>query len=402
MQLFELKKQQKFALDKADKILATAEAANRQLTDAERMDLDTCVSASNALTPQIANLERQNSIRQHLVEGKLIPAAGNLRQARTPNAPVVLGEDYYNDFFTWLGTRGQQVSAALYEGAGSAGGFAVPVIVDGQVVPLAPIPMGVRSISTVVATATDIKVPRHTVFGTAALKSESGGADNFFTESDPTIDQFTLSAFMGGISHTISWELLQDVPTFQQFAITDLILALSMLEEGLFVSGTGTGQAQGLLGNVGTGVTGAVADGSGNLLSVQATFDVLGKLNPAYYNANTRWLMAPATAVEIRKAQMQSNLFAPVFVSQGGKDYLHGVEVTYSGSMPAIAAGATPVLYGDFKAGYIIGDRGGSGINVKILDQPKATEGQVILLAYRRVDGRVRRSEAIQGITLHT
>jgi HK97 family phage major capsid protein len=85
-----------------------------------------------------------------------------------------------------------------------------------------------------------------------------------------------------------------------------------------------------------------------------------------------------------------------------GKDRLHGIEVAYSSSMPAIAAGATPVLFGDFKSGYIIGDRGGSGINVKILDQPLATAGQVILLFYRRSDGRVRRSEAIQGITLHT
>jgi HK97 family phage major capsid protein len=68
--------------------------------------------------------------------------------------------------------------------------------------------------------------------------------------------------------------------------------------------------------------------------------------------------------------------------------------------MPAIAAGNTPVLFGDFKTGYVIGDRGGSGVNVKILDQPKAIEGILQLLAYRRTDGRVRRCEAIQAITL--
>ena len=42
-----------------------------------------------------------------------------------------------------------------------------------------------------------------------------------------------------------------------------------------------------------------------------------------------------------------------------------------------------------------------AGINVKILDQPKAVEGILQFLAYRRTDGRVRRSEAIQAITLH-
>jgi HK97 family phage major capsid protein len=112
--------------------------------------------------------------------------------------------------------------------------------------------------------------------------------------------------------------------------------------------------------------------------------------------------MSRATSIVLRKAQKQANLFEPVFTRVGNKDYLHGYPVTYSTAMPAIAAGATPALFGDFKTGYCIGDRGGSGINVKVLDQPRATEGLVILLAYRRTDGRVRRSEAIQAITLHS
>jgi HK97 family phage major capsid protein len=402
MRLFEIKKQRQHALNKADSIMRAAEAANRKPTDAEQLELDTCMAAVDAYNPQIAKIERNNTIFQHMVDGKLIPAAGNLRQARTPNGPVVLSEDYYNDFHTWIGTRGQQIGAALYEGSGSAGGFAVPVIVDGQVVPLAPQEMGVRSIAQVVPTSSDIKIPRGTAFGTAAAKAESGASDNFFTESDPTLDQFTLSAFMAGITHTISWELAQDVPSFQQFALTDLVLALQMFEANLFVNGTGTGQAQGLIGNVGAGVTGVVVgtdNYAGELLA--ATFDVLGKLNAAYH-PGASWLMSRATGAAIRKAQMASNLFAPVWTRENGQDFLHGYPVTFDAYVPAIAAGATPVLFGNFKQGYLIGDRGGSGINVKLLDQPKATEGQLILLAYRRTDGRVRRSEAIQGITLHT
>src|ERR1035437_4183018 len=173
-----------------------------------------------------------------------------------------------------------------------------------------------------------------------------------------------------------------------------------MLEDSLFVNGTGTGQAQGLIGNTGAGVTG-VAAGSDSYASelMEATFDVLGKLNAAYH-PNAGWLMERATSVVIRKAQQQANLFVPIFTHEGGKDFLQGYPVTYSAYVPAIAAGNTPVLFGDFAQGYLIGDRGGSGINTKILDQPKATEGQVILLGYRRTDGRVRRSEAIQAITL--
>ncbi len=274
MNLFEIKKQRAFPQAKAESIVAASESAHREMTQAEQQEFDMAMGAVTALDPQIARIARRNTIQQHLVEGKLIPAAGNLRQARTPNAPVVFSEDYYNDFFSWVGTRGQQMGAALYEGTGSAGGFAVPVYVEGQVVPLAPTEMGIRSIANVIPTASDIKVPRGTAFGTAALKAESGGgADNFFTETDPTLDQFTLSAFMGGAIRTISWELAQDVPSFQQFCITDLIIAMQVLEESLFIGGTGTGQAQGLIGNVGAGVTCATHAFSDIL---DSTFDVMG------------------------------------------------------------------------------------------------------------------------------
>lgn len=403
--LLQMKRDHAFALKKAESILQAAENAKRDLTDSEESEVNTAVAAANNLGTQIAKIERQSTIRKHLSNGMLIPAAstrdgGAVGYARTPDAPVVLSEDYYNDFYSWLGSNGQQIGSALYEGSGPAGGYVVPILVEGVPVPLAPTEMGVRSVATVIPTASDIKIPTQSTYSTAAVKAESGAADNAFTESNPTLNQLTLSAFMSGVTHTISWELAQDVPSFQQFAINDLVLAIQMLEEGFYVNGTGTGQAQGLIGNTETGVTG-VAAGTDTYASeiLDATFGVLGTLNAAYH-PGAGWLMSRATGVVIRKAQMKANLFAPVWTRENGRDYLHGYPVTFSGSMPNVAATKTVALFGDFKSGYVIGDRGGSGINVKILDQPKATLGQVILLGYRRTDGRVRRSEAIQAITL--
>ena len=86
--LFDLKRQRAHALNKADSIVAASERENRDLTAAEALDVDTAMAAVHALTPQIQSIEKQNTIRQHLVNGKIIPAGGNLRQARTPNAPV--------------------------------------------------------------------------------------------------------------------------------------------------------------------------------------------------------------------------------------------------------------------------------------------------------------------------
>jgi HK97 family phage major capsid protein len=329
------------------------------------------------------------------------PAAGAAAGAARTPALTHLSADYTSAFREYVSSNGQKQQAALYEGAGSSGGFAVPVIVEGQVVPLAPTDTGVRSIASVIATSSDVKIPVATTISTASGKLEGDGTgSNLFQESEPTLAQFTLSAYMMGVLHQISWELAQDVPSFQAFAISDMLLAAQLYEENLFVNGTGTGQAQGLIGNVGTGVTG-VAAGSDNYASelLAATFSVQSTLKTAYH-ANAGWLMSRATAVAIKKQQSQTNLYTPVWAREGGKDFLHGYPVTFSTAMPTIATGHTPLLFGDFSTGYVIGDRGGSGLNVKILDQPKAAEGILQFLCYRRSDGRVRRSEAIQAITL--
>jgi HK97 family phage major capsid protein len=115
--------------------------------------------------------------------------------------------------------------------------------------------------------------------------------------------------------------------------------------------------------------------------------------------------MSRATGLAIRKAQMGANLFVPVAtVDADGTERILGRPVFYDVNAPALPAatnaGVVPILYGDFKAGYIVGVRGGGGVNVKILDQPLALQGQLAILAYRRLDGRIRRSEAMQAITI--
>jgi HK97 family phage major capsid protein len=405
MNLFEMKKQRAHALNKADSILKLAEDAKRELTVSEQQDVDVCMTTSRALTPQIQQIESVNTLTPLF---NRLGGVALLSQEKTGGSPRllkgpgrILSHDYVEAFFSYVASKGTQVSAALYEGSDGAGGYAVPIVVSDQIVALSAPDMGARKLASVIPTVADIKIPQKGSFGVAGAKLEGDGTGtHLFPETDPTLTQITLSAFMSGIQEKLSWELCQDVSAFQQFAVDDMLTAQQIYEESKYVSGSGTGEPQGLLGNTGTGVTAAVADAQGNLLSLDATFEVMGYLK-GLYRANAAWLMQWATGIALRKAQRQANLFEPVFTSVAGKDFLHGFPIEYSTSMPAIAAGNTPVLFGDFKRGFVIGDRGGSGINVKVLDQPLATEGLIVLLAYRRSDSRVRRSEAIQAITLH-
>jgi HK97 family phage major capsid protein len=382
--------QRKHAMAKADAILTAATNAKRELTAAENLDLDTTMTAVASLNKQIDKITSTNTLRGQLEGGRYIAGNGSPRGLEKPQT-LHLSDEYLSAYNEWLQSGCTRVNAALYEGSSPDGGYAVPIVVDDQIVPLAPNEMAVRQLASVIPTASDIKFPQKASFGTAATKAETDA----FGGSQLTLAQFTLSAFMIGSQNDMSWELVQDVPSFQQTEISDQVLAQQMLEEGFYVNGTGTGEPQGLIGNVGAGVT-EEADSNGNLVSISGTLDLIGSLNEVYHKGAS-WLMSRATSIIIRKAQVGQNLFEPVWTRENGVDYLHGYPVAFSASMPAAAHGACPVLFGDFKRGYLIGDRGGSGINVKVLDQPKAAQGLITLLAYRRTDGRVRRSEAIQA-----
>jgi Predicted phage phi-C31 gp36 major capsid-like protein len=411
-QLLELKQQHRALTNQAASIVKTAEAAGRDFTSEENNLVTSLLASADRLDKDIQAIESKNTLTAvfRANGGMLITGGDNAATAPSRfrsslpmgNNPkerpiTTLSSAYQEAFYDWVGSGGTNLAnLALYEGGNTAGGFAVPVITDNVIVPLAPQEMAVRRLARVVPTTNDLKVPIKATFGTAAIKAESGASTNVFTDSDPTIGQFELTSFMVGRQTSASWELLQDVAQFQSFVVDDLILSLQMYEESKFILGSGTGEPQGLIGNTGAGVTG-VANTSSDLLD--ATYDVQAALNAAYHG-NASFLMARSTGVALRKAQKQANLFEPVFTQSNGVDYLHGYPVQYSASMPSMAASATPVLFGDFNAGYIIGDRGGAGISLKFLDQIKATSGQLVLLAYRRTDGRVRRSEAIQAITI--
>jgi HK97 family phage major capsid protein len=269
-------------------------------------------------------------------------------------------------------------------------------VVDQKIVPLAPQDSAIRRLATVIPTTSDIRIPAIATRGTVSAKSETSG----FTVAVPSLSDFTLSAFSAGVEVPISIELAQDAPWFTKVTLADAVSAFLEYEEVNYVTGSGSGQAQGLIGNCGPGVT-CEPDTNGNLVSIDATWQLLASLKDTYAK-NASWLMTRATALVIRRAQVGSNIFEHVFKSQDGVDLLHGRPVEYSSAMPTAARGACPVLLGDFARGYIVGDRGGSALLMKKLDQTAlmVSNGELVLLFFRRSDGRVRVAEAIQSLNI--
>jgi HK97 family phage major capsid protein len=341
-----------------------------------------------------------------------------------------LSAEYTEALMNYLRSNGKQVASVLsdgydpigggfalpkfhagandsYEGGGAQGGYATTTPTLPYISPLAIPDLGARSVASVIGTQSDLKLPLQATFSSAGIKLESGGGTNtMFADSQPTLATTTLGAYMMGLYSPVSFELMSDVGEFQQFVVSDLLKAIMVLEDGYFVGGSGSGQPQGLLSNVGLGTDAPYLVESTGAYLLDALVDVLGTLKSTYF-ANAAWLMSRPTATAIRRAQQQLNLFVPVFTRDHvrGIDLLHGYPVSYSENVPNIPtatnAGATVALFGSFKDAFVIGDRGqAGGINVKVLDQPLALYGQIALLAYRRSDSKVRLAEGVQQVNV--
>jgi HK97 family phage major capsid protein len=419
MNLLELKQQHKAALDKAEALLG---ASDHVMTTAENENYTNAMAEASSISNTIKARESLQTIRAAFPNGQ--PMVEAREEAVSNGRPAWQSTSYFKAFSAFLASRGQKVSsdlqlgldelggfkfagrnarfnAAAYESQSTSGAVIVPVQVEQQFIPLAPPEMGIEKLATVIPTVMDLKFPRKTAHGTAASKAEgTGNGSNVFTGTDSTSEQVTLSSSMIGHPEDASWELLQDVSVFQAFMTEDILLSLAILKENAYVNGLGS--IHGIKGNVGTGTgvgVAAVSSSYGNPL-IDASFDILGTLN-AVYHPGASFLMQRSTSILIRKAQKTANLFEPIFVRSNGQDSLHGYNVEYSTSVDdATAATHVPVYFGNFKAGYLIGVRGGAGVNVKILDQPKALEGLLTVLGYQRIGAIIRRSEAIQSIVL--
>lgn len=450
--LLEAKREAAEALNNAEAIITAVEQRGTPMTRAEQENYDGAMSKFKAMSATAKAREEMNTIKAVWPNGRpgLDAPVTTPAQAGFQPSPVRLAEarnpEYAKALHAFLSTGGKahteallngadgmggyaipgsenytqqrlangsvpKMTAATYEGFGggsdSAGGYAVSVPTAQIIAELALPDLGVYDAAMVIPTETDIKIPVQTAFGTSALKSESTGTVATFGGNDPALGQTTLASYMVGAARIASWELLQDVKTFQTFLVDDLLKSQRILEGQLLTTGTGNSQPLGVFGNTGNGtgsayaLTGASTDGQ---VLLNSLFDVTATLK-AFYQPNASWIMSRATGLAIRRAQMQANLFVPVAtVDADGTERILGRPVFYDQNAPALPTGTTagviPVLFGDFKQGYIVGVRGGSGINVKILDQPLALQGQLAILAYRRIDGRVRLAEAIQAITV--
>lgn len=277
---------------------------------------------------------------------------------------------------------------ALSVGTATAGGYTVPDEFERQLIMGLENQNVMRGLATVITTSSGtLEIPVVSGHGTASWLAEAAA----FTPSDETFGQKTLSAYKAGTIILVSEELLNDSAfNLEQYIVNEFARRIGRLEEAAFVNGDGTGKPTGVIQGATLGKTGA----TGQTTSVTSddlidTFHALGRP----YRQNATWMMADGTAKAIRKLKDADNQYIWQPGLQAGQpDRLLGRPVAISDDVPAMAASAKSILFGDYRY-YWIADR--QGRVFQRLNELYAANGQVGFRVYQRVDGKLILPEAV-------
>ena len=202
----------------------------------------------------------------------------------------------------------------------------------------------------------------------------------------------------------ISNKMLEDSSiNIEQYVINKLSNRFARKEATSFVSGSGSGEARGLLsyadgttyGKVEQVVTNGSLDITGDDL-----LNIAGSLKAPYHN-NAVWLMSRVTffsKILTQKTGLGEYLIQSFRDPKDGKIVysLLGYPVVFCDDMvqsnlaTAFIAGQLPIMFGDIRTSYTVVDR----LGISILRDPYTQDGAVKLSARKRVGGGATNTES--------
>lgn len=221
---------------------------------------------------------------------------------------------------------------------------------------------------------------------------EQPPTDTSVQVTDQTYGLWRIPVYTAMASQPITRNILED-NAFDLMGQTGELFgeAFGLGENDAYWNGTGVAQPQGLLTNVDeTDHIASVVSGSAAALTADGLIDLNFRL-PAQYEQGARWYWAKQTEKAIRKLKDTTNQYLWPIREQIGNLGPQGPELlgspwTRDEFLPAIAAGAFPIVYGNLN-GYMVVER--VGFSIEFLREVEARKNLVIALGRMRVGGRV-------------
>ena len=345
-----------------------------------------------ALGKEIDRLERQAALDAELNQPTADPITA---RPGNPTAEVKTGraaDEYRKAFWNVMRSKNPRfdVVNALQVGTDSEGGYLVPDEFERTLVQALEEENIFRKLAKIIQTSSgDRKIPIVTTHGSASWLDE----EQLYPESDEVFGQTSIGAYKLGTFIKVSDELLNDsVFDLESYISTEFARRIGHKEEEAFFVGDGTGKPTGIFAASGGAQVGVTAAGA-TAITVDEVLDLFYSLKSPY-RKNAVWVMNDSTVKAIRKLKDgQGQYLWQPSLTAGTPDTILNRPVYTSAYVPAIAAGAKTIAFGDFGY-YWIADR--QGRSFKRLNELFATTGQVGFMATQRVDGKLILPEAIK------
>ena len=344
------------------------------------------------LGKEISRMERREALDAQLNLPVNQPLTGKPLNGRETAKTGRATDEYRQNFWDMMRSKTPmpQVINALQIGTDSEGGYLVPDEYERTLVEALEEENVFRQLAKVIRTSSgDRKIPVVATKGTASWIDEEGA----YLESDDSFGQVSIGAYKVGTMIKVSEELLNDsVFDLEAYISREFARRIGAKEEEAFFTGDGSGKPLGVLAAAGGAETGVTA-ASATAITADELIDLFYSLK-APYRRNAVWVLNDSTIKAIRKLKdNQGQYLWQPSLTAGAPDLLLGKPVRTSAYMPAIAADAKTVAFGDFSY-YWIADR--QGRSFKRLNELYAATGQVGFLASQRVDGKLVLPEAIK------
>ena len=300
-------------------------------------------------------------------------------------------------------------STATVTSTGSAGGFALPEVIERQIARLSVDISPIRQIATVRTVGSPDYKELFDINGAAF--EWLGEADTRNQTNTPDLAEVAPTFGMASAKPQASEESLDDLFfDVESWLIQSASEAIAQGEGAAFTTGNGTKKPTGFLGGptpVSTadssrafGTLQYIASGQASAMptSLDTLYDVVYSLR-ARYRRNANWVASKLVLSSLRKYKDTTNqyLWQPSLTA-GQPDMFMGFGVVESEDMPAVAANAFPLAFGDFKEGYLIADR----VGMRITRDEITTPGYVKFYIRKRVGGKLRNTQAIKLLKIST
>jgi HK97 family phage major capsid protein len=348
------------------------------------------------LGKEIDRLERQQALDAELNKPVNTPITDKPGQPNPENKTGRASDEYKRAFWNAMRSKaaGYEVLNALQVGTDSEGGYLVPDEFERTLVEALEEENIFRSMAKIIQTASgDRKIPVVASKGTASWVDEEGA----IPESDDAFGQVSIGAYKLATMIKVSEELLNDsVFNLESYIAREFARRIGAKEEESFFIGDGTGKPTGIFNATGGAELGVTA-ASATAITVDEIMDLFYSLKSPY-RKNAVFVMNDSTVKAIRKLKDGNGqyLWQPS-ITAGQPDTILNRPVKTSAYVPAIAAGAKTIAFGDFGY-YWIADR--QGRSFQRLNELYAATGQVGFKATQRVDGKLILAEAIKVLQM--